>query len=275
MILTDLDIGPCTSIWTNEYLTSQIGETRPVIIHQSPSLHLNEETKDFAYTTQQFGAFLSAANAGEHVYLRAPSTSSPSNNPTNLATDFPTIASDFALPYPLQHVQDHAHSSPLRISGPVSAWLHYDVMANILCQIRGTNRLLLFPPSQVSALSFPPGASNSTLNPFVDAHAARHGVEARLEPGDVLFIPPLWLHAAESATANRLSVAVDVFFPEQSMQDGYAAGRDVYGIRDLAAYERGRRDVESIVKSFEGLPGEVRGFYLRRLADELAGFGEE
>jgi len=30
----------------------------------------------------------------------------------------------------------------------------------------------------------------------------------------------------------------------------YAAGRDVYGNRDLAAYEDGRRDVEKIVKRF-------------------------
>jgi len=49
----------------------------------------------------------------------------------------------------------------------------------------------------------------------------------------------------------------------------YAAGKDVYGNRDLAMYERGRRDVQRIGKSFEGLPEQVRAFYISRLAEEL------
>ncbi|GAB7352479.1 hypothetical protein MBLNU459_g2886t2 [Dothideomycetes sp. NU459] len=268
MILTDLDIGSCTKIWTDEYLKSQIGETRPVVVHSSPSPHMNFQTKNFAYTTQPFGNFLDSASNGQHLYLRALSTDKPSEQPTHLAKDFPSIAADFEIPTALQYVHDNAHSSPLRIAGPVTMWLHYDVMANILCQVRGTKRLLLFPPSEVSHLSFPPAASSSTINPFVDAHGA-HGFEANLRPGEILFIPPLWLHAAEPT--QGLSVAVNVFFREGSMEAGYAAGRDVYGNRDLAAYERGRRDVGRIGKSFEGLPGDVKEFYLRRLADELRG----
>lgn len=58
------------------------------------------------------------------------------------------------------------------------------------------------------------------------------------------------------------------------MKGAYAAGKDVYGNRDLAAYERGRRDIERIGRSFEGLGGDVRAFYLGRLADELRGMGE-
>jgi tRNA wybutosine-synthesizing protein 4 len=50
---------------------------------------------------------------------------------------------------------------------------------------------------------------------------------------------------------------------------GYAAGKDVYGNRDLQAYERGRQDIAKIVKSFDSLPADVREFYLRRLAQEF------
>lgn len=154
-------------------------------------------------------------------------------------------------------------------------WLHYDVMANILVQIRGTKRLLVFPPSDVTKLGFLPGASSSALNPFTtrpEDHAglvASHAHEVELGPGDILFLPPMWLHAAQPT--EGLSVAVNVFFRDEEMIAGYAAGRDVYGNRDLAAYERGRRDAQRIVAAFEGIPEDVKRFYLERIAGELLG----
>lgn len=145
------------------------------------------------------------------------------------------------------------------------------VMANILCQIKGSKRLLLFPPSDVSRLSFPAGSSTSPVNCFDadfvnDPNLARtHRYEAILNPGDVLYIPPLWPHAA--CPVGGVSVSVNAFF--RNLDTGYAPGRDVYGNRDLQAYEKGRRDVERICQSFDRLPADVRGFYLERLADEL------
>ena len=62
-------------------------------------------------------------------------------------------------------------------------------------------------------------------------------------------------------------MAVNVFF--RNLQTGYAAGRDVYGNRDLQAYERGRKDVEKITKAFDGLPPDMGRFYMERLAEEL------
>lgn len=86
-----------------------------------------------------------------------------------------------------------------------------------------------------------------------------------MKPGDILFIPPLWLHTA--SPTGQVSVAVNVFF--RNLSTGYAAGRDVYGNRDLQAYEKGRNDVQKIARSFEGVPPEMARFYLLRLAQEL------
>jgi tRNA wybutosine-synthesizing protein 4 len=58
-----------------------------------------------------------------------------------------------------------------------------------------------------------------------------------------------------------------VFF--RSLDKGYAVGRDVYANRDLHAYEKGRQDVERLVRSFDGIPPEMASFYLLRLASEL------
>jgi tRNA wybutosine-synthesizing protein 4 len=63
------------------------------------------------------------------------------------------------------------------------------------------------------------------------------------------------------------SVAVNVFF--RNLDSGYAAGKDVYGNRDLQAYENGRRDVERIAKAFKTVPEDMARFYLERLAMEV------
>lgn len=135
--------------------------------------------------------------------------------------------------------------------------------------------MILYPPSDVSLLEMAPGASSSSINVF-DPNAANkypslkhgHPHEAILAPGDVLYIPPLWFHTA--SPTEDLSISVNVFFRSLEESSVYAAGRDVYGNRDLQAYENGRKDLERIVKSFAGLPREMGRFYLERLASELA-----
>lgn len=154
-------------------------------------------------------------------------------------------------------------------------------MSNVYCQIIGTKRMILFPPTDVSHLSFAPGSSSSSLDVFhtlddtsssSSTLSGTHPHEAHLSPGDMLLIPSTWLHTA--TPTSDMSVAVNVFF--RDLDGGqYAAGRDVYGNRDLAAYERGRMEAARIVKGFERLPGEVRGFYLKRIADEIWQASEE
>jgi tRNA wybutosine-synthesizing protein 4 len=142
-------------------------------------------------------------------------------------------------------------------------------MANVLCQLRGHKRLLLFPPSDVQHLHFSPGASSSSIDVFSMLNdielAQTHPHEAILRPGDVLFLPALWLHTA--SPTEGVSVAVNVFF--RTLENGYAPGKDVYGNRDLQAYEKGRQDVARVAKSFSNLPKDARKFYLLRLAEEL------
>ncbi|KAH8425383.1 cupin-like domain-containing protein [Aspergillus melleus] len=236
------------------------------------------QTKNFAYTTKSFGRFLDEVHAGGRQYLRSISAEQPTKLPANLAADFPNLKNDFHLPEALAVVTENAHSSPLRISGPVTLWLHYDVMANVLCQVRGEKRLILFPPQDVQHLSVPAGASSSTVNIFQNSndgtiasipHTSPH--EAKLGCGDILFLPPLWLHTA--SPTGQVSVAVNVFF--RNLSKGYAAGRDVYGNRDLQAYEKARVDLQKMERSFEGLPTDMARFYLLRLAQELKEIAEK
>ncbi|KKK23217.1 hypothetical protein P175DRAFT_0472781 [Aspergillus ochraceoroseus IBT 24754] len=272
VIIEGSDIGPCTELWTKEYLVNAVGADRKVVVHEAESEIMSFQTKNFSYTTKSFGTFMDEVHAGGRQYLRSISVEQPTKLPTQLAVDFPSLTNDFRLPDALSSVVANAHSSPLRISGPVTLWLHYDVMANVLCQIQGEKRLILFPPSDVQHLDVPAGASSSNINIFQNRaegtiaaipHTTPH--EALLHRGDILVIPPLWLHTA--APTGEVSVAVNVFF--RNLPQGYAAGRDVYGNRDVQAYEKARKDLEKIAKSFDRLPPDMARFYLLRLADEL------
>ena len=146
-------------------------------------------------------------------------------------------------------------------------------MANVLCQIKGSKRVVLYPPSDIAHLGIPPGESSSCIDIFEANDVtnaslrAAHPQEAILRPGDVLFIPPLWPHA--SSPLENTSVSINVFF--RNLKTGYAAGRDVYGNRDVQAYEKGRKEVAKMVQSFDQLPAPMSRFYLERLAEELRG----
>ncbi|KAL9089302.1 MAG: hypothetical protein Q9159_002603 [Coniocarpon cinnabarinum] len=276
-IIEQLDIGECCNKWTSQYLIDSIGRETAVTVHCAEEDNMSFLDKNFSYVKKPFGSFMDSIEQGGREYMRSISSSKPSEKATNLEHDFPAIATDFQLPSELAFVTERMHSNPLRISGPVAMWLHYDVMANVLCQIRGTKRLLLYAPREVSNLQFPPGSSSSKLIPWTEDHGLSPSLrdvpalEANLEPGDVLFIPPLWAHTA--SPMGGMSVAVNVFFKD--MDTGYAVGRDVYGNRDLQAYENGRKDVDRIVRSFKRLPAPCSRFYLQRLADELSEAAEK
>jgi tRNA wybutosine-synthesizing protein 4 len=95
--------------------------------------------------------------------------------------------------------------------------------------------------------------------------ALTHPHEATLRPGDIIFLPPVWLHA--TAPLTDLGVAVNVFF--RNLETGYSSGRDVYGNRDIAAYEKGRLDVARMTNALSKLPRDMQAFYTKRLLEEM------
>jgi tRNA wybutosine-synthesizing protein 4 len=98
-----------------------------VAVHDSTSEHMKFQTKNFSYVTKPFGEFIDQAESGSRLDLRALSSEKVAELPTDITKDFASIAGDFQLPPELNAVLENFHSSPLRISGPVSMWLHYDV----------------------------------------------------------------------------------------------------------------------------------------------------
>ncbi|KIX08354.1 uncharacterized protein Z518_03010 [Rhinocladiella mackenziei CBS 650.93] len=323
-VFASLDIGPCISEWTPCKLLSKIPPSKSIVVHSAATRTMNFQRKDFVYTAMPFHEFINQLenNQDAHMYLRSISSTNPTQLPANFNTDWPELSSDFQLPTPLRFIKQTQHSSPLRISANVNMWLHYDVMANVLFQVRGRRKLILFPSEDIKYLSFPAGATTSTLD-ILEAAEHPEKEEDRLKPipnthphitilrpGEALFIPPLWAHSgtpmppqppsnvdAPSPDNSRINISLNVFF-RTIPATMYPAGRDVYGNRDLAAYEDARRDLDKIVRRFtaisvkqkvngdnssastttqgdvpvdihESIPKPIAKAYLERLADEL------
>ncbi|KAL9636372.1 MAG: hypothetical protein Q9204_002290 [Flavoplaca sp. TL-2023a] len=275
-VMEGLNLGECMTEWTVDKLVQKINSERLVTVHQAQGCHMNFQSKNFQYIKKPFGNFMREISDGSPQYLRSISAKKATEEPACFTDDFPSLSHQFHLPQQLETVRQNQHSSPLRISGPVNMWLHYDVMANVLSQISGQKVLALYPPIDAVHFQIPPGSSSSPMTVFHPNQRGsvsypRHYIRAVLNEGDVLYIPPLWLHSA--SPLDNLSVSINVFF--RNLRSGYAAGRDVYGNRDLQVYENGRRNIEKIAKSMESLPRDIASTYLVRLGEELTKKGQD
>lgn len=137
------------------------------------------------------------------------------------------LVPDFELPA-LARAQDLIHAFIVLGGRAHAAPLHYDLggEAKLLVQIRGRKRVVLFPPEQIGLLYFP-GWFDEPATPFRVPHASdadlhqpdftRHpelararGVEAVLEPGDVLYWPSFWPHDVTNLDPFTLAVSCAV-----------------------------------------------------------------
>lgn len=115
---------------------------------------------------------------------------------------------------------------------------HYDAMDNILIQVTGEKRVLLFHPADIGCL-YMEGSSSRVVDVDMKESAAdtarrfprfaaarRRALEVRLRPGDVLFIPALWPHHVR---AEGFSVSVNVFW--RHFPADLSPKKDLYGNR--------------------------------------------
>ena len=126
----------------------------------------------------------------------------------------PELRRDVSLPdycaLLLPEEEAEASESPV-----LNAWLgpegtvspaHYDPKHNLLAQVVGTKRVLLFSPADSHCLYPNSGMMNNTSSVDCDEpdlkafprFAEGVGFEGELAPGELLYIPPLWWHHIRS-----------------------------------------------------------------------------
>lgn len=142
-------------------------------------------------------------------------------------------------------------------------------MDNILVQVVGRKRVVLFPPRDSPNL-YLVGDKSRLLDidtPNTDtfpnfSRATRY--EAFLEAGEVLYIPALWFH---NVTALEFGVAVNVFW--RHLGADFYDSKDPYGNKDPPQVQRALQVVERAAKVLSELPPEYRQFYSHRLLSHL------
>lgn len=159
-----------------------------------------------------------------------------------------------------EHLPGWEDANPLElgIAAPARLWIgnasriatHYDTSINIACVVAGRRRFTLFPPEQLSNLYVGPldhtmaGPPSSMVDPeapdlsryprFAEAMAAARVAE--LEPGDAIFIPPLWWHHVRAI--GRLNVLVNYWWEHRSSAAFVAMVHAIGAVRDLPDAER-------------------------------------
>ena len=239
-ILRGLDIGSCLGKWTADYLSQHVGN-KPVKIHVSETGQMNFLTKNFQYKTLPFDQVIKRSSENEHqdffltnkavYYLRALGTDSRGREVANLDSHYSELCQDFHVPKFLE--PSTIFSSVLRVASEgVQLWTHYDVMDNLLVQVTGKKRAVLYSPEDLPYLYLEGDKSrvididSADLELFPDfVHVTSH--ECIMEPGDILFIPALWFH---NMTSLEFSVAVNVFW--RNLNPEVYDKKDPYGNKD-------------------------------------------
>ncbi|KRZ86041.1 tRNA wybutosine-synthesizing protein 5 [Trichinella sp. T8] len=138
------------------------------------------------------------------------------------------------------------------------------IMDNILLQIVGRKRVVLFDPSQIPYLYLEGDKSKvididdleSTEFPQFQRAVRNEGM---LYPGDVLYIPALWFH---NTTAVDFSISVNIFW--QHLDSSFYDKKDLYGNRDLILAQKAFQCFDQGAKLLEKLPSPYRQFYFSR-----------
>ena len=145
-------------------------------------------------------------------------------------------------------------------------------MDNLLVQVTGRKRVVLFSPRDASNL-YLTGDKSRVLD--IDspdlatsfprfAKVTRH--ECLLESGDILFIPALWFH---NVVSLDFSAAVNVFW--KNLDAPLYDTRDTYGNKDPLPAQRAQQSVDRALKALEELPEDYRDFYARQLVSRIEG----
>ncbi|MEC4812263.1 MAG: cupin-like domain-containing protein [Scytonema sp. PMC 1069.18] len=199
------------SLWSVDYLNTVVGN-KEVDIHISKDkiFNVNPEA-GFTINSKKMKFrdlidwILQKKRTHEHYYLQ--------QKPITIF--FPELVQDIEIPDYIEPKLLIITNLWVGTGGNVSP-LHHDMSENLLSQVHGRKRILLFAPNQTSLLyPFPahskiPHMSQINIDqPDIDKfpkfQKAKY-MECVLEPGEMLFIPAFWWHQVYSLDGLNISV---------------------------------------------------------------------
>jgi hypothetical protein len=208
VVLTGLlDDWPARERWSVEYLTATLGSTRVLVAvserdaFQPDPEHGFDETFHEEMTFAEYVGHLTNPTPNRRYYL----------NQQHFVKTFPDIASDVHVPDYIDRRKLHSVFFWFGSQG-IKSPLHYDWKHNLLAQVHGAKKLVLYDPKHLARLypysrrtAIPHLSEVDVDNPdlkrfprFADAEP----VEDVLEAGEMLFLPSLWWHRISAVDLN-------------------------------------------------------------------------
>ncbi|XP_069790635.1 tRNA wybutosine-synthesizing protein 5 isoform X3 [Narcine bancroftii] len=225
-VLKGIYLGTCTSKWTVDYL-STTGGNQEVKVHVASVPQMDFINKNFIYRTLPFDVFVKRAAEATHE--------------------------EYFISEEEKYYLRSLGEDPRK------------VMDNLLIQVTGRKRVILFSPQDAPYL-YLTGDKSEILDlntPDLEKYpqfAKAQCYECQLEPGDMLFIPALWFH---NTLAKEFGVGVNIFW--KHLPSHFYDKTDTYGNKDPTAASRAMQILDRALKTLEELPDEYRDFYARRM----------
>ena len=277
VVFRNQNMGDCIHKWCDPtYLSTREQDTH-VSVHVMRPVYedakLNFVDRNFDYKTVPFPMLVNECfSATEKIYFRSLARR---RSTTDFWLNFPELAEDFSVPHGFRStvLGERYSQSCLRMStSGVQLWTHYDIMDNILCQIVGTKRVVLYPPDQYTNLYMKDSVStvldidNPDLQRFPRfADSSSRGYEVILEPGDILFIPSLWFHNVLALTP---CVGINIFW--RHLEKQYYDPLDTFGNRDLPCMVNARKHISAeIQNALDSVPADYRQFLMHQIYHDM------
>jgi len=199
------------SLWSVDYLNNLVGDkeisvniSKDKIFTFDPQAQFTIVSKKMKFT--DFTDWIVQEKTTDEYYYLQQST---------IKITFPELVPDIEVPDYIDQKLFIVTNLWIGTGGNVSP-LHYDMSENLLSQLRGRKRVLLFEPKQTSLLYPFPAHSKiphmSQLNidqldieKFPKFQKAKY-MECLLEPGEMLFIPAFWWHQVYSLDQLNISI---------------------------------------------------------------------
>jgi len=227
--------------------------------------------RGFNYQSGQmeFGAFIEKVlniENGESLYM--------GSNP------LPNIMPDMIIKCPMPLVPNGV-APRIWIGTNSVVSTHYDTDFNVACVVSGTRTFTLFPPTQIANL-YPGPIEHNMAGPQVSLPnpekpdlkkfpkfetAMKQGRQAVLEPGDAIYIPPLWWHHVRAK--GQLNVLMNYWWspvPQYSRQPLEALVLSLLAVRQLPEAERA-----AWKNLFDYFIFQTEGDPMEHLPDDISG----
>ncbi|XP_006153049.1 tRNA wybutosine-synthesizing protein 5 isoform X2 [Tupaia chinensis] len=265
LVLEGIDLGTCTSKWTVDYL-SQVGGNKEVKIHVTTVAQMDFISKNFVYRTLPFDKLVQRAAEEKHkeffisedekYYLRSLGED-PRKDIADIRKQFPLLEGD--IKFPEFFKEEQFFSSVFRISSPgLQLWTHYDVMDNLLIQVTGKKRVVLFSPRDAQYL-YLSGTKSEVLN-IDNPDLGKYPLFSKARRYECSLGAALWFH---NVISEEFGVGVNVFW--KHLPSECYDKTDTYGNKDPTAASRATQILDRALKTLAELPEEYRDFYARRM----------